>query len=82
MLTKTEMSPACVALVQQIADWDSIEETWEIHAPMPKTINVKTDADMIDLMMEFDQFCDDNDVSYFGFVQCDHGFSVTGLLLL
>jgi hypothetical protein len=86
-LTPTELRPIVLAFVVQVATWDDIEETWEIHVPCPLCIHTKVDLsngyDYFEDLTQWHEWACQNDVEY-SYAVPDYGknvLSVAGLVV-
>jgi len=40
-MTKNEMNPTAVKLMEQLATWDKLEGTWEVVIPVTSTVSAQ-----------------------------------------
>ena len=58
------MSPSTNKLVSKLATFDKTEKVWEIHIPLPRTIEAQCDGASFDEAIEFDEWAGAHGIDY------------------
>lgn len=64
-----ELKAGCIKLMEQVAQWDALEETWEVFVPTPSTASIELGNaininNTLDLSLAVDDLFDENGLTY------------------
>lgn len=75
------MSPTCRLLVEQCAQWCSVEQCWEVFCPLPNTIStpLPNGGSMLEIALEWLEWAKTHDIRHTMTALKEGQFFITGI---
>ncbi len=71
-LTPKQLTPECLEFANQLARWDSVEETWEVFVPLKSSVTVPCETEkQFDFSLQAAEWMEQNNIDY-QFVQFEN----------